>query len=78
MIEPKYTKPIYLDQMDHRLIEVINNEGSIERSLLPEEYPEFADVPSSTLSYRVNSMAENGYIRVERQGDTLVLYSVEL
>jgi len=78
MAVSKFSKPIYIDRLDQRLIEVVNNEGSIELSVLPKEYLEFAAVPSSTLSYRVNSLAENGYIRAERQRRTVVLHSVEL
>jgi DNA-binding Lrp family transcriptional regulator len=78
MQEARNIKPIYIDRLDQRLIEVTNDEGSIELSVLSKEYPEFADVPSSSLWYRVNSLAQNGYIRVERQRRSLVLHSVEL
>ncbi len=64
-------------ELDQRLIEVINNEGRIELSVLPKEYPEFAAVPLFTLSYCVHSLAENGHIWVERQRRGLFLCSVE-
>jgi hypothetical protein len=70
--------PIYFDRLDERLIEVVNNEGSIELPELIKEYPEFAEVPSSTLWYRVNSLAQEGHIRAEHRRRNLILYSVEL
>jgi hypothetical protein len=71
------SKPIYIDQLDQRLIEVVNNESGISLSALPKEYPEFAILPSSTLWYRANSLSQEGYIRVERRRRSLVLLSVE-
>jgi hypothetical protein len=70
--------PIYVDQLYQRLIESVNNEGSIEFFELSLEYPEFAVVPRDTLWSIVNSLAEEGYIRLERHNRALVLYSVEL
>jgi hypothetical protein len=77
MVVSKYQKTIYLDRLDQRLIEVIDNEGSIRLSVLPKEYPEFVEVPSSTLWYRASSLGHGGYIRVERRRHGLVLHSVE-
>jgi hypothetical protein len=77
MVVSKYPTTICLDRLDQRLIEVINNEGSIRLSVLPKEYPEFAVVPSSTLWYRASSLGHEGYIRVERRRHSLLLHSVE-
>jgi|GEM_PF-5684275 len=77
MVISKHSTTICLDVLDQRLIEVINNEGSIRLSALPKEYPEFAAVPSSTLWYRASSLGHEGYIWVERRRHSLILHSVE-
>jgi hypothetical protein len=69
--------PIYVNQLNQRLIEIVNNEGSIELSELSKEYPKFAVVPADALWYSVNSLAEDGYVRLEYVDGALILHSVE-
>jgi DNA-binding Lrp family transcriptional regulator len=66
-----------IDPLDRQLIEAINNEGKIALKALPKEYPEFAEVPPSTLWYRVNSLAHEGLIKVQRLRHALICLSVE-
>jgi uncharacterized membrane protein len=66
-----------VDPLDERLIKAINNKGKIALKELPKECPEFAEVPPSTLWYRVNSLSSYGLIKVERLRHTLICHSVE-
>ena len=70
--------PIFVNQLSQRLIERVNNAGSIELSELSKEYPEFRIVPEDTLWFIANALAEEGYIRAEPANGTLLLFSVEL
>ncbi len=68
---------IYLDRLDRILKERIDAHNGISLRDLLIEYPELADFPYSTVWYRVNSLAENGYIRIERERRNIICYSVE-
>jgi hypothetical protein len=69
--------PIYVNQLNQRLIEIVNNEGSIELSELSKGYLEFAVVSRETLWCSACSLAEDGYVRVEHVDGALILHSVE-
>ncbi len=68
---------IFLDTFDGILRERVNAHKGISIKELLTEYPELTDVPYSTLWWRLNSLAANGYIRVERARGQALYYSVE-
>lgn len=71
-------QPVFLDELDKLIKERIDEHGQIELSELRREYPhELGQVPYSTLHYRVSSLAQEGFIRVERGRKTLICFSVE-
>ena len=70
-------KGIRLDKLDRILIEAIDKQPSIELAALPKEYPELRGIPYSTLYYRINSLAKEGHIRIERGRKALTCYSIE-
>jgi hypothetical protein len=72
MIEPN------LNQLNQRLIEQVNNAGSIELPELSNEYPEFRIVPEDMLWLIAHDLAEEGHIRAKPRNGTLLLYSVGL
>ncbi len=68
---------IYLDRLDRILKERIDAHNGITLKELRAEYPELTDFPYQTLWYRINTLAENGYIRIERARRNIICYSVE-
>ena len=70
-------KIINLDDLDKNLIETIENEQSVELAGLQRRYPKFREIPYSTLWYRIDSLAQAGYIRVERARKTVTCFSVQ-
>jgi hypothetical protein len=71
-------QPIFLDRLDQNIKERIDEHKEIELSELRREYPdELGQVPYSTFHYRVLSLAQEGFIRVERGRKSLICYSIE-
>ncbi len=68
-------EPIYLDRLDRILNELVDaHEDGISLSEMRAEYPELNDVPRTTLWYRINSLAENGYIKIKRARRNVMCY----
>jgi hypothetical protein len=70
-------KTIDLDDLDKILIETIDKEQSIELAELQRKYPKLREIPYSTLWYRIDSLAREGYIRIERARKTITCFSVQ-
>ena len=70
-------QPVYLDRLDLKIKQRIDENNEIELSALRQGYPELRKIPYSTLRYRVLSLAQEQFIRLERSRRALVCYSVE-
>jgi hypothetical protein len=70
-------KEINLDKLDRILIEAIEKEQNVELAELKRRYRKFREIPYSTLWYRVDSLAQAGYIRIERARKSLTCFSVQ-
>lgn len=71
-------QPVFLDDLDQLIKQRIDQHGKIELSELRREYPnDLGQVPYNTLHYRVSSLAQEQYIRVERGRRALICYSLE-
>lgn len=68
--------PIYLDELDQALMDMINAEGRIALSDLPKQYPELMQIPHAVLWYRIHSLAAEKRIRVKRARKKLMCFSV--
>lgn len=70
-------KPIgRIDQLDRMLIDAIDKEGEISFQDLRRDYPIFANVPQSTLWYRINALDRTGLIHLERMRHAIICQSV--
>lgn len=69
-------QPIFMDRMDESVVEKAKRhpEGISPADMMREYPDEFGDTPRSTLYYRVNSLSKDGYLRVERQRGTLLIF----
>lgn len=73
----KPRQPVFLDRLDQILNEKIYEHKSISLSDLQGEYlDELGQIPYSTLHYRVSSLAQEGYIRLERNRRALMCISL--
>ena len=75
-VRPK--QPVFLDRLDQIIKQRIDEHKEIELSELRHEYPdELGRIPYSTIHYRVSSLAQEGFIRIERGRKALICYSIE-
>jgi hypothetical protein len=70
-------QPVYLDRLDLRIKQRVDENREIELSALRRAYPELGKIPYSTLRYRVISLAQENFIRLARSRRALICYSME-
>ena len=68
---------IFEDTLDEKLLAAVNDDGVIPLADLPRKHPEFAKVRYNLLWYRIKTLAAAGRIRVKRERQNLMVYSLD-